>query len=345
MKEFERIAVRHRSGKLEILDQRLLPQEERWLVCDTPQQMVTYIYQLSVRGAPLIGVCAALALAKYAESGADRKAFERQAQSLKEARPTAINLMNALDRMLSSEDPIQEAEAQLKEEIERSEQMGKRGAALIAPGEHILTHCNTGALATPGIGTALAVIIEAHRQGKKIHVFVDETRPLLQGGRLTTYELKKWNIPYTLICDNMAAVLMREGRVQRVLLGADRIALNGDFANKIGSYSAAVNAHYHGVAYHTVAPISTIDVKCPTGRKIPVEQRNPEEVRGVCGAFGSVRWSPEDAPVFNPSFDVTPVDLLTSMIMDVGVFTKEELKQGVLARLCKERGQEICGVL
>jgi len=217
--------------------------------------------------------------------------------------------------------------------------MAKLGASLIKDGDGILTHCNTGTLATPGKGTALGVIREAHAQGKKIHVFVDETRPLLQGGRLTTYELERSNIPYTLICDNMAATLMRQGKIQRVFVGADRIATNGDFANKIGTYSVSVLCKHHNIPFHTVAPVSTVDFECPDGDHIPIEERKKEEVHGASGAFGSVTWAPKNSNTYNPAFDVTPVDLLESIILDSGIYTKEDIKKGALLELKKKLRQ------
>jgi methylthioribose-1-phosphate isomerase len=241
----------------------------------------------------------------------------------------------------------------IKTEEQMCQKMAEFGASLVKDGDNILTHCNTGSLATFGVGTALGVIRIAHKQGKKIHVYVDETRPLLQGGRLTAYELQKEGIPYTIICDNMAAALMRQGKVQRVFVGADRIAMNGDFANKIGSYMAcywafhttdntadcpgvlagtyslAVVAKYHNVPFHTVAPVSTVDFKCETGNDIPIEERKREE---VLGAFGTI-WAPHQANTFNPAFDVTPGELVTSIILDSGIHTREMINGGSLRAL------------
>jgi methylthioribose-1-phosphate isomerase len=228
---------------------------------------------------------------------------------------------------------IEDAYRILEAEVAMNQSMAARGAALVQHGESILTHCNTGSLATPGVGTALGVIREAHRQGKNIHVFVDETRPLLQGGRLTAYELKREGIPYTLICDNMAASLMRAGKISRVFVGADRIALNGDFANKIGTYSVAVLARHHNVPFHAVAPVSTVDIDCVDGSHIEIEQRSAPEVRGVSGSFGLIRWAPADSPVHNPAFDVTPSNLVTSIVLDTGVYSAKELNAGVLGTL------------
>jgi methylthioribose-1-phosphate isomerase len=191
----------------------------------------------------------------------------------------------------------------------------------------LVTHCNTGGLATAGIGTALGAIRRAWEQGKAMHIFVDETRPLLQGGRLTTWELKRLGIPCTLITDSMAALVLRDGRATRVLVGADRIARNGDFANKVGTYGLAVQARHHGAAFHTVAPYSTVDLHSANGAAIPIEDRNPEEVRG----YQNRLWAPE-VPVLNPSFDVTPADLLTSLVLDRGIFSAEALADDALAR-------------
>ena len=329
MNTFESLAIRYKNNRLEVLDQRLLPHQECWLISKTPQDMVDYITQLSVRGAPLIGVSAALALAHFAENGACPDEIKMAAEQLRGARPTAVNLTNALDRMLAADDLSEEAERLMNEEVERCELMAEYGATLIQSGENILT------LATPGIGTALGVIKKAHERGKNIHVYVDETRPLLQGGRLTTWELERLRIPYTLICDNMAAGLMREGKIQRVLVGADRIALNGDFANKIGTYSTAVLAKFHDIPFHPVAPISTIDRSCLGGTHIPIEHRKAAEVQGVQGSFGEIKWSPKKAPGYNPSFDVTPVELIESLILDIGILSKETIMQkGIEKILC-----------
>lgn len=337
MKSFEVPAIRYIGDCLEVLDQRHLPDQENYLPVRHPDDMVEYIATLAVRGAPLIGVAAALALAQYAEKGASTAEIKAAEAKLRASRPTAVNLMWALDRMLatdlSADQMGAEAEAVLAYEIATCQKMAEHGARLITQPEAVLTHCNTGCLATPGIGTALGVIIEAHRQGKIKHVYVDETRPLLQGGRLTTWELERCQIPYTLLCDNMAASLMRAGKVDRVFVGSDRVAMNGDFANKIGTYGVAVLAKAHGVPFHGVAPISTVDKDCASGDAIPIEERKPEEVRGVAGSFGQVRWSPESASVYNPAFDVTPVEYVTSFILEVGSVSQAQLKQGKLREL------------
>ncbi len=322
MKDLLSLALQVEGGRLSILDQTRLPDAEIWLDGSDPAEMVGHIQRLSVRGAPLIGVAAALGLAAFAESGADPAGLAAAAAALRAARPTAVNLMWAMDRMTgvmgqggACSDLVREAEAIFEEDVRLCEAMAAHALALFAPGEAVLTHCNSGGLATAGIGTALGAIRRAWEAGKVRHVYADETRPLLQGGRLTAWELTRLGIPFTLLTDSMAAILLRDGQVQRVLVGADRIARNGDFANKVGTYGLAVNARHHGVPFHAVAPFSTVDLACSDGDAIPIENRPPGEVRG----FGGLRWAPEGAPVFNPSFDVTPARLLTSLVTDRGV--------------------------
>jgi len=340
VKAFEALGIRFDGQTVRVLDQTQLPDAEVWLNGSDPDAMVGHIQRLSVRGAPLIGVAAAVSLASLAERGARASAVRAAALRLRAARPTAVNLMTAIDRLLARTVPryeaaavIDEAERIFDEDVALCDAMAAHGAALIAGGEQILTHCNTGGLATAGIGTALGVIRRAHEAGKHVHVYVDETRPLLQGARLTTWELRTLGIPHTLITDSMAAVCMHEGRVQRVLVGADRIARNGDVANKVGTYGVAVSASHHGIPFHAVAPWTTVDLACPDGAHIPVEHRRPEEVRGMRGRFGTVRWAPEDTPAFNPAFDVTPVALVTSLILDRGVVSRDEITDGALARV------------
>jgi methylthioribose-1-phosphate isomerase len=336
MKDFHSLALIVEAGRLRILDQTRLPHGEIWLEVSDPAAMVGHIQCLAVRGAPLIGVAAALSLALLAESGASGEALLEACARLRAARPTAVNLMWAMDRLKavllkggSQSDLVREAETIAEEDVALCEAMASRGAALVRPGECALTHCNSGGLATAGIGTAFGVLRRAFELGKLRHVFVDETRPLLQGARLTAWELGRLGIPHTLITDSMAAILMREGRVQRVLVGADRVAANGDFANKVGTYGLAVQAAHHGIPFHPVAPWSTVDLDCPDGRGIPIEERRAEEVRG----FGDQRWAPENSPVFNPSFDVTPVALVTSLVLDRAVLTREQLQQGGLSKV------------
>lgn len=313
MKILRSLALSFDAGALNVLDQRLLPHEERWVVCRDPDHMVELIKTLAVRGAPLIGVAAALALGHYAERGANVDELRAAAQKLRAARPTAVNLMIAVDRLLAlepftPESVARDAEKIFEEDVALCEALAERGAPLIADGDSILTHCNAGGLVTAGIGTALGVVRRAHEQGKRIHVYVDETRPLLQGARITAWELGKLGIDHTLICDNMAASLMAQGKVQKVLVGADRVAKNGDFANKIGTYGVAVLAKFHGIPFYAVAPNTTFDPSCASGRDIPIELRDPDEVRAG--------KSPADCRVHNPAFDVTPRELITAVVLD-----------------------------
>ena len=331
MNPFESLGLRHDGRTLWVLDQTQLPDKELWLDGSDPMAMVALIRRLAVRGAPLIGVAAAASLATFAHRGASAAEYGAACARLRAARPTAVNLMWAMDRMKGAADPVAEADAIFAEDVRLCEGMAQHGAALIQDGEGLLTHCNTGGLATAGIGTALGVIRRAHEQGKRIHVYADETRPLLQGGRLTAWELKKLGIPSTLITDSMAALLLRDGKVQRVLVGSDRVAANGDFANKVGTYGLAVQARFHGIPFHPVAPFSTVDLACPNGAAIPIELREPAEVRG----YGSLRWAPEAMPAWNPSFDVTPVDLVTSLVLDRAVLTQDELRAGALTKVCR----------
>jgi methylthioribose-1-phosphate isomerase len=326
MNPFESLGLKHDGRTLWVLDQTRLPDAEVWLDGSDPEVMIALIKRLAVRGAPLIGVAAAASLATFAHRGASATEYAAACAALRAARPTAVNLMWAMDRMKEAADPVAEAQEIFEEDVRLCEGMATHGAALIQDGEGLLTHCNTGGLATAGIGTALGVIRRAFEQGKRLHVYADETRPLLQGGRLTAWELGKLGIPSTLITDSMAALLLRDGKVQRVLVGSDRVAANGDFANKVGTYGLAVQARHHGVPFHPVAPFSTVDLACPNGQAIPIELRDPAEVRG----YGAWRWAPEAMPTWNPSFDVTPVDLVTSLVLDRGVFSAAELKAGAL---------------
>jgi methylthioribose-1-phosphate isomerase len=326
MKELQSLGLRSDGRRLWLLDQTQLPDHERWIDASEPEAMIGHMQHLRVRGAPLIGVAAALSLAWFAEQGVDEPQFRAAAARVRAARPTAVNLMAAVDRVLAAAGPsfdvaglIAEAEAIFDQDVALCEAMAANGVTLIGEGEGILTHCNTGGLATVGIGTALGVIRRAHELGRRIHVYVDETRPLLQGARLTTWELARLGVPYTLLTDSMASILMREGRIQRVLVGADRIARNGDVANKVGTYGLAVAAHYHDVPFYAVAPWTTVDLACPSGSHIPIEQRKSAEVRGVGGSFGVVRWSPAEAATYNPAFDVTPRALLSGLILDRGI--------------------------
>ncbi|WP_370279999.1 S-methyl-5-thioribose-1-phosphate isomerase [Pontibacterium sp.] len=337
MKDLIATSIRCINNQLEVLDQHQLPHCERWLPCNSAAEMIDMIKKLQIRGAPLIGIGASVLLARLAEEGLPEPELREAAEQLRAARPTAVNLMNNLDSMLQALNvggpaalPLQ-AVRLFEEDIELCQKMSANGAALIKAGANILTHCNTGSLATAGAGTAIGVITELQKQGKAPHVFVDETRPLLQGGRLTAWEMQQLGMDYTLICDNMAAMLMAQGKVDAILVGSDRIAANGDFANKVGTYSLAVNAHYHNVPFYVVAPYTTVDLECPNGDSIPIEQRGAAEVRGVSGSFGDVCWSPAEAKVFNPAFDVTPAKLVTGWILDNGVFDQAQIAAGALA--------------
>jgi len=328
-------AIRYSNGDLTVLNQQKLPLEIEWIDVQNPDQMVEIITSLKVRGAPMIGIAAVLSLAQLTERGESRLGIEQAALLLKNSRPTAVNLAIYIQRVLKAMDEsddfrkavLDTAKAIYYEDVSLCQRMGEAGAALIEPGERILTICNTGSLATAGIGTALGVIKTAYAQGKNIQVYACETRPLLQGGRLTSWELEQNGIPYTLICDSMAATLMAQGKIDRVLVGADRIAANGDFANKIGTYSLAVLAQYHQIPFHVVAPYTTIDPNCPSGAAIKIEERAPDEVRGASGSFGRVIWSPKTAPVYNPAFDVTPAHLVTTYILDTGSLSLQEFIQ------------------
>ena len=329
MKNFEYPAISLRDNTLFVLDQRQLPQKEVWLKISNPDEMRECILNLCVRGAPLIAVAAACSLALFAESGST--GVSEAAERLKTARPTAVNLTTAIDQIMKNmtdkpnpEEIVKRTGHLIKKEIKMCEDLAQLGSALIQKGETVLTHCNTGSLATVGIGTALGIIRKAHQYGKDVHVYITETRPLLQGARLTAYELKKEAIPYTLICDNMAASLMQSGKINRVLVGADRIAINGDFANKIGTYDLAVQAHYHQLPFHPAAPVSTVDFSCKQGSDIPIEQRPSYEIEGLNQHFKQIYWAPKNNQNFNPAFDITPASLITSFILNTGIYTTEE---------------------
>lgn len=319
--------------KIRLLDQTRLPQDEKWFEVSTLEQMVEAIQMLRVRGAPLIGVTAGLMIAKLATQNRTTEELLKDAQTLYEARPTAVNLMICVDRMkkvIADKVPalmvIEQAIQIFEEDVLLCNRIAENGAQFIQDGDQILTHCNTGGLATAGVGTALGVIRKAHEQGKKIHVYIDETRPLLQGGRLTTWELQKLKIPYTLITDNMAAHLMSLGKITKAIVGSDRIAVNGDFANKIGTYSVAVNCNYHHIPFYVAAPYTTVDPECADGSKIPIEQRSPLEVRG----FDQMQWAPDNAKVYNPAFDVTPACLVAGWILDRAAFSYDDVRAGKL---------------
>ncbi|MCC3703954.1 S-methyl-5-thioribose-1-phosphate isomerase [Rouxiella badensis] len=332
-------SLRIRKSQLWILDQQALPQRAEWHLCRSVDDLVGHIHALRVRGAPLIGLSASLLLAQLAEEGMPVADLHKALITLRESRPTAVNLMNNLDRMKVALEQrfhvpamVQEAEGLVGEDRELCSRIANNGAALVTQGSRLLTHCNTGGLATAGVGTALGVIHRAHQQGKVSQVWVDETRPLLQGGRLTAWELGELGIPYKLICDSMAASLMAKRQVDAVWVGADRIAANGDVANKIGTYSLAVLARYHGIPFYVAAPHTTHDPHCPNGDAIPIEQRAAKEVTGVSGSFGDVQWAPVDADVYNPAFDVTPAELISGWVLDSGVVTPAQVAEGIFKR-------------
>lgn len=332
MRDLISLALRVQNNTVAILDQQKLPHAEVWIDCQSPKHMVELIQSLKVRGAPLIGIAAALALAQYAEVGADFHQIKEAAQQLRAARPTAVNLMHCIDRQMTALEETRKtssvvtiAEELFYEDLRLCQNIAAHGHTVLEDGDNIITHCNTGCLVTVGEGTALGVITLAHQHHKKIHVYVDETRPLLQGARLTTWELSRKSIPYTLICDNMAATLMRAGRIQKVIVGADRIARNGDFANKIGTYNLAVLSHYHRIPFYVAAPYTTIDPLCVSGHDIVVEERSANEVRGFVGNSESLTWSMPHSPVFNPAFDVTPANLVTAFILDCGIYKPNEI--------------------
>ena len=322
------------DGFVRLLDQTLLPTEVGFRDCRTVEEVWEAIRALRVRGAPAIGVAAAMGVVVGVQKldrtpGALSQRLGDVIAYLKTSRPTAVNLFWALERMRRAAAPhlermpaaevrsllLREALAIEAEDRQMCAAMGRVGAELIQSGQGILTHCNAGALATADHGTALAAIFAAAEQGKTIHVFADETRPLLQGARLTAWELQQRNIPVTLICDSMAAQVMKEGRVQLVIVGADRIAANGDTANKIGTYGVALLAKAHGIPFYVAAPSSTFDLSLPSGDAIPIEQRDPRE---ITHGFGK-QTAPHGVQVYNPAFDVTTADLIAGIITERGL--------------------------
>jgi methylthioribose-1-phosphate isomerase len=316
------------------IDQTKLPTEEVYVTCTTHQQVADVIRDMVVRGAPAIGVAAAMGIAlgvknSKAENFADlKKDFDQICETIRQTRPTAVNLFWAIRRMTEKFEslrnrPVAEIQQALIEESQRmhaediaaNQAMGRHGATLMPSSGGVLTHCNAGALATAGYGTALGVIRAAVEQGKKIHVYADETRPFLQGSRLTAWELMKDGIPTTVISDNMAGVMMQQGKIGAIVVGADRIAANGDVANKIGTYTVAVLAKEHGIPFYVAAPISTVDLATPDGSKIPIEQRNAREVTHIAGK----QMVPNGVGIENPAFDVTPAKYVTAIITERGI--------------------------
>lgn len=315
------LGIEYDNGKIKVLDQTLLPNKEIWIQCDTIEDMCHCINTLQVRGAPLIGLAALLALAQFSIQGATKNQIIECANRLSNTRPTAVNLKNYLNYLIEHLDEKASNVASIarmffNEDVKLCDEIAKNGCSILSDNETVMTYCNTGGLATAGSGTALGIIKKGYLERKIKQVYVCETRPLLQGARLTAWELTKLNIPYTLICDNMAAFVMQKGLVDRVITGADRIAENGDSANKIGTYNLAVLANYHNIPFHIAAPNTTFDTHCISGEFIKIEERDPDEVRGVknLGIF-----SPENAAVYNPAFDLTPTELITSIISNLGI--------------------------
>jgi methylthioribose-1-phosphate isomerase len=298
--------IRWRGDRLELLDQRRLPEKTVYVTCRTAAEVAQAIRDMVVRGAPAIGCAAAFGVVLS-------KGSPESYDILAKSRPTAVNLFWALERMRKASDLKAEAEAIYAEDMAANREIGRRGAELIGDRARVMTHCNAGALATAGYGTALGVIRSA--KGKHISVIANETRPYLQGARLTAYELVQEGIPCTLITDSMAGHLMSQGEVDIVVVGADRIAANGDVANKIGTYALAVLAKRHGIPFYVAAPLSTFDLKIPDGSHIPIEERPAAEVTG----YGDMRWAPQGVAVRNPAFDVTPAELITGIICEKGV--------------------------
>jgi methylthioribose-1-phosphate isomerase len=316
------------------IDQTKLPTEETYITCTTHDQVADAIRTMVVRGAPAIGVAAAMGIAlgvklSKAQSTEELKQdFDQICDNMGKTRPTAVNLFWAIGRMQGKfgglrsrpiaqikQEMIEEAKRMHAEDIAANQAMGRHGATLMPNEGGVLTHCNAGALATAGYGTALGVIRAAVEAGKKIHVYADETRPFLQGSRLTAWELMKDGIPTTVISDNMAGAMMKQGKIGAIVVGADRIAANGDVANKIGTYTVAVLAKENGIPFYVAAPISTVDMNCPDGSKIPIEQRNAREVTHIAGK----QMVPDGVAVENPAFDVTPAKYVTAIVTERGI--------------------------
>lgn len=329
------------DGYLELIDQRRLPAEFTRLQCRDVETLFEAIKTLAVRGAPAIGVSAAygLALALQKLDASDNieksiEAFKRAREYLASSRPTAVNLFWALNRVWQAAESVEtlqqlreivlsEANAIYQEDVDMCRKIGQHGEKFIKDSAGILTHCNAGALATAGQGTALSPMFEAHKKGRKFSVFADETRPLLQGARLTAWELKQAGIDVTVICDNMAGWLMKQGKISAVITGADRIASNGDTANKIGTYSLSILAREHGVPFYIAAPSSTFDLNIKDGAEIPIEQRAAEEVT----TFAGTKTAPTDVGVYNPAFDVTNARDIAAIITEKGIIEKPDVER------------------
>lgn len=327
--------IRYEPGCVVLLDQRVLPETETHLELRDVEAVAEAIREMVVRGAPAIGVTAAygMSIAARAAASSDtalREALTTAAERLIAARPTAVNLAwavrrvlavaeRALDEGVAGEEVVRRVEDEARtiheKDIEANRTLGRHGSLLVPDGSTVLTHCNAGALATAGYGTALGVVRAAVEEGKALTVLADETRPFLQGARLTAWELDREGIPVSVIADNMAGALMSRGEVDLVVVGADRIAINGDVANKIGTYTVAVLARRHGIPFYVAAPLSTIDPDCPDGSAIPIEERPEQEVTHLAGQ----RVTPDGVGVRNPAFDVTPAELVTAIVTDAGV--------------------------
>jgi methylthioribose-1-phosphate isomerase len=329
--------IEWKKDRVRLLDQRRLPNEVRYLDCSDSSAVAHAIRTMAVRGAPAIGVAAAMGVALAAKKlvghrpGVFRQKMEKVCQEMRQTRPTAVNLFWAVDRMKKvlkqwsflevqaiAKRLEEEALRICKEDVEVNRRIGEKGKSLIQDGAGVLTHCNAGALATAGYGTAVGVIQAAWNEGKRFHVFADETRPLLQGARLTAWELVQAKIPVTVLTDNMAGWLMRKGKVTVVVVGADRIARNGDTANKIGTYGLAVLAKWHRIPFYVAAPTSTLDLSLDSGKDIPIEERTPDEVTHFQGR----RITSKGVHAFNPAFDVTPHALIDAVITEKGILRK-----------------------
>lgn len=331
--------IRWTDDTLHLLDQRRLPHEVTYVACRNAQEVATAIRGMVVRGAPAIGVSAAFGIALAAKNGDDIVAA---ANELRSARPTAVNLMWAVDRMLAAHargaDLTREAQQMFDDDVSANRRIGRFGADLLGSPATVLTHCNAGALATAGYGTALGVVRAAVESGKSIAVFADETRPYLQGARLTAWELQHDGIDVTLITDNMSGHFFQQGTFDAVVVGADRIAANGDTANKIGTYTLAVLANAHGVPFYIAAPVSTIDVGTPDGAAIPIEERSAAEVTD----FAGTRVAPEGIAVRHPAFDVTPARLITAIITDRGVL-RPPFPESIARAVAEANGAPVSG--
>jgi methylthioribose-1-phosphate isomerase len=304
--------IEWRDGVVRMIDQRRLPTALEFVEARTVAELCDAITGLAIRGAPALGVAGAMGIALAAHTG---EGVEDAGARLLATRPTAVNLAWGVKRALDAPDPLAVALAIARDDVEGNKRIGAAGAALLGDRARVLTHCNAGALATAGYGTALGVVRAAHEAGKRPSVWVDETRPVLQGARLTAWELDQLGIPYTVVADAAAGGLMASGQVDCVVVGADRVAANGDVANKVGTYPLAVLARHHRIPFYVAAPTSTIDVACPTGAAIPVEHRDPDEVAVIAGT----RLTPAGAATHNPAFDITPAELVTALITEHGV--------------------------